>query len=195
MPVPGPPAQDAVIEVAGPGVASAAGVVGTREVGGRRRHELRAGALAVAVRPVTADAALEEDLLASQQVSLGHRQRVAGEPVAAVDLREVRRLFELAGGHRDIGAFLDRRARPLETGRGGLEALVREHDVLRVQLPGVAEKSGLPAAHLHVRDQLLDLLVGEERLHLRHQRERVDEARVVEVGPLPVVRMPAGLLR
>ena len=43
--------------------------------------------------------------------------------------------------------------------------------------------------------ELLDLLVGEQRLHRRHQRHRVDEARVVEVRALPVVRVPARLLR
>ena len=90
-----PAAQDAVVEVARAGVAAAAGVVLVGEVGRRRREELRAGALAVALQAVAADAALEEDLLAAEEVLLGHRQRVAGEPVAAVDLREVRRLLEL----------------------------------------------------------------------------------------------------
>ena len=144
---------------------------------------------------MAADAALEEDLLAAQQVLLGHWQRVAGEPVAAVDLREVRRFFELSGRYLDVRALLNRGVRSLEAGRRGLEALVRDHDVLRVELPGIPEQPGLTAAHLHERDQLLDLLVGEEGLHLRHQRERVDEPWVVEMRPLPVVRVPAGLLR
>src|SRR4029079_10791887 len=46
-----------------------------------------------------------------------------------------------------------------------------------------------------VGDQLFDLRVREERLHRRHQRERIDEARVVEGRALPVVRVPARLLR
>ena len=79
---------------------------------------------------------------------------------------------------------------------GGLgEALVRRDDVLRVQLTGVAQQARLAAPRLDVGDQLFDLRVGEERFHRRHQRERVDEARVVEVRALPVVGMPARLLR
>src|SRR6266542_1196649 len=92
-----PPAQDAEVEVARAGVAAAALIVGVVERERGRRQESARRALPVPRRPVAADAALEEDLLAAQQVLLCHRQRVAGEPVAAVDLREVRRLLELVG--------------------------------------------------------------------------------------------------
>ena len=143
---------------------------------------------------MAADAALEEDLLAAQQVPLGHRERVACEPVAAVDLREIRRLLELARGHLPVGAFLDLRVHALEADRRRLEALVRDRDVLRVQLTCIAQQPGLAAAHLDEADQFLHLPVGEERLHRRHQRHRVDEAGVVEVRALPVVWVPAGLL-
>ena len=85
---------------------------------------------------------------------------------------------------------------------GTLEAAVRrgpplngEHDVLRIQLARVTQEARLAAAGLDEGGQLLHLLVGEERLHRRHERERVYEARVVEVGKLPVVGMPARLLR
>ena len=77
----------------------------------------------------------------------------------------------------------------------GAKPWFASHDVLRVELARVPEQARLAAARLDVGDQLLDLLVGEERLHRRHQRERVHVARVVEVGALPVVRVPARLLR
>ena len=85
--------------------------------------------------------------------------------------------------------------RTLEAGIRLREALVDEDDVLRVELTCVAEEAGLAAALLDVGGELVDLRIREERLHVWHQRHRVDEARVVEMRPLPVVRMPAGLLR
>src|SRR2546423_10242872 len=93
------------------GSPAAGGVVRGGEVSRRRREEAGARALAVAGEPVAADAAVEEDLLAAQEVSLGDRQRVAGEPVAAVDLREVRRLLELAARRHElrVGQGLDDR--------------------------------------------------------------------------------------
>src|SRR5207248_7182789 len=90
-----PATQDAIVEVARASVAAAAGVVRVSEVGRRRREEAPPGPLAVALQPVAADAALEEDLLAAQEITLGHGQRVAGEPIAPIDLGEVRRLLEL----------------------------------------------------------------------------------------------------
>src|SRR5439155_8749692 len=92
---PGPAAQDAIVEVTRPRVAATAGVVCACEVGRGRRHERSTRAFPVARDAVAADAALQEDLLAPQEVFFCHRQRIRGEPVAPVDLREVGRLLEL----------------------------------------------------------------------------------------------------
>src|SRR5439155_10810040 len=134
----GPAAEDAVVEVPWARVAAAARVVLVAEVRRRWSHELRARALAVAGRPVTADASLEEHLLAAQEVLLRDGEGVARQPVAAVDLGEIRRLLELPGRHRYVGALRDLRLRALEALGRGLEALVRQHDVLRVELARVA---------------------------------------------------------
>ena len=136
--------EDAVVEVARPGVAAAAGVVRVREVGRRRRHERRGRALAVAVQAVAADAALEEDLLATEEIRLGDRQRIAGQPVAPVDLGEVRHLRDLALGRFQLLVRLgldDRLVRALEALVRLREALVHGDDVLRVQLARVAQKA------------------------------------------------------
>src|SRR6266540_3605684 len=85
--------------------------------------------------------------------------------------------------------------RSLESAVRLREALVYEHDVLGVQLARIAEQTRLAAPRLDVGNELLDLRVGEERLHRRHQRERVHVARVVEVSSLPVIWMPARFLR
>src|SRR5205823_12427724 len=131
---------DPVVEVARAGVPAAAGVVRAGEVGRRRREEAGPRALAVAGEPVAADAAVEEDLLAAQEVPLGDRQRVAGEPVAAVDLREVRRLRELGARRHElrVGQGLDDRlVGALEAAVGGRETLVGQDDVFGVDLAGV----------------------------------------------------------
>ena len=136
-----PAAQDSVVEVAGAGIAAAAGVVGARKVRRRRREEGRARTVAIPFQPMTADAAVEEDLLAAEQVCLGHRQRVGGEPVAPVDLREVGRLRQLAVLRSQLAVGKcgdDRLMCPLEARVRRREALVRKHHVLRVELAGVA---------------------------------------------------------
>ena len=159
-----PAAQNAVVEVARAGVAAAARVVLVGEVGRGGREEARARPLTVAFLAVAADAAVEEDFLAAEQIRLRDRQRVSREPVAAVDLGQIRCLLELALGRlQPVFVWLEGwLVGALEAGVRLGKALVHEDDVLRVQLAGVAEKAGLAASRLHERRQLLHFAVGEE---------------------------------
>src|SRR6266480_3049688 len=127
-----------IFHVTRPRVAATAGVVCTGEVGWGRRHERSARALPVARDAVAADAALQEDFLAPQEVCFGHRQRIPGEPVAPIDLGEVGSLLELVlGWVEDLVVPLeDGLVCALEAGVGLCEPLIGGDDVLRVQLAG-----------------------------------------------------------
>ena len=70
-----------------------------------------------------------------------------------------------------------------------------EHDVLRVQLTGVAQQAGLAAARLDERDECSTCVSEKSDFIGGISEQRVHVARVVEVRALPVVGMPARLLR
>ena len=146
-----PAAQDPVVEVARPGVAAAARVVLVGEVGGGGDMNFAPGPLPSPCEPVAADAALEEDLLAAQQVlprspaadcrrasSRGRSGRGSAPPRAgpSAACASVPSTICLCAPWKPVGA----------AGSPG-----SRHDVLRVQLPRVAEQAGLAAAHLTKR--------------------------------------------